>query len=182
MEEPGLPGFEVEGQEARDDPRGEAVRRLFEARADVAWMEDYWRLRDDGWDWRQAVYIAWRAQPTDGRWPKTQGELATQVLGLTSDRAIRNWKAKNPAIEEAISSLLVNSLLSARADVLDALKGVAASHKAAAHRDRRMYLEMVGLYEPKSTVKLGPTSEDDLAGLSDEELRALAARAGKRDE
>jgi len=171
-----LPGFEVEQQDS-EAAREEAIRRAFEERRDVGWMDDYSQLRDEGWSWREAAYIAWRAQPVEGRWPKTQGELATEVLGLTSDRAIRNWKAKNPAIEEAISDLLVTSLLAARSDVIGALKEVAASAKPAAHRDRRMYLEMVGLYEPKSTVKLGPTTEDDLDSLSDEELRALAAKA-----
>jgi len=180
MDELTLPGFddEVPGQ----DSHGEALRDLFEKRSDVPWMVDYHTLRDEGWDWRKAAYIAWAAMPVDGRWPATQEALARQVLGLNSSRSIRGWRQKNPAIDERVASLLVESLMDARADVIDALKAVASTHAAAAHRDRKLFLEMTQLYKPEMALTLNKAGEDPRE-LSDEELRAIAARPrGEVDE
>ena len=68
------------------------VKKIGERDAEPKWMELYRRLKDAGWAWRVAVYIAWAAQPKKYRWPETQEELATKCLGLTSDRAIAPWR------------------------------------------------------------------------------------------
>lgn len=39
------------------------------------WWGLFQELRDGGWPWRVAVYIAWAAQPRRNRWPVTQEEL-----------------------------------------------------------------------------------------------------------
>src|SRR3989304_9055123 len=66
------------------------------------WMEPLLYLLDHNWPWRQAVYIAWAASPRVERWPATQELLATQVLGLTSDRVIAEWRRKKPATQTPI--------------------------------------------------------------------------------
>lgn len=173
-----LPGFEdVEGEM---DSHAEAMRGLFEARSDVPWLADYWTLRDEGWDWRKAAYIAWAATPVDGRWPATQEALAREVLGLNSSRAIRGWRQGNPAIDERVASLLVESLMDARADVIRALKAVAGTPAASAHRDRKMFLEMTQLYTPEMRLRMTDAGSD-VRELSDAELEAMA-RKPNRDE
>ena len=81
----------------------EAAARLRQAQPTqeiVDWTEQYFRLLDAGFPWRVACYIAWAASPKRNRWPKTQDELAHQVLGLTSDRVIGTWRKKNAAIDQ----------------------------------------------------------------------------------
>ncbi len=169
-----LPGFEaVEGMESQDQ-HAEAMRGLFEARLDVPWLADYWTLREEGWDWRKAAYIAWAATPVDGRWPATQEGLAHEVLGLTNSRTIRNWRQGNPAIDERVASLLVESLMDARADVIAALKMVASFPQASAHRDRKLFLEMTQLYTPEMRLQMSRAG-GDVRELSDEQLVALAS-------
>lgn len=143
-----------------------------------AWMEDLLYLLDHGWPWRQAVYIAWAASPRIGRWPETQEQLATQVLGLSSDRVIAEWRRKNPAIETMISSLLSASMMSHRGDVIAALKESAANPDYKNHPDRKLYAEMTGLYTPVAQVRALIASgklrmKNDASELSDEELLAL---------
>src|SRR3972149_1423322 len=64
--------------------RSEAARQALEGKTDLKWMEEYARLRDGGWDWRVATYIAWASSPKTDRQPGTQDELARNHLGLTS--------------------------------------------------------------------------------------------------
>ena len=156
--------------------RGDAAEKSVPPDGEApVWMEDLLYLLDHGWPWRQAVYIAWAAGPRNGRWPETQEQLATEVLGLTSDRVISTWRKKNPAIEAMISSLQSASLLSHKGDVLAALKASAANPDYKHHPDRKMALEMMGLYTPvsqlraliaKGELRMG----DDVSEMSDEEL------------
>src|SRR5512139_3517200 len=46
------------------------------------WEHDFYRLLEQGFEWRVAVFIAWASSPVVGRVPKTQGQLATEVLNL----------------------------------------------------------------------------------------------------
>lgn len=158
--------------------RSARARALFEGHGDgdaESWMDDYWSLIAEGWSWRQAVYILWSAQPSDRRSPKTQGELATQVLGLTSDRTIRVWREKNPHIEARIADLTSSVLMKHRAEVLNALASMAAEHDYKAHADRKLYLEMTGDYVPRSVQGVVgiPVDEDDVRNASTEELRRM---------
>lgn len=146
-----------------------------------SWSDVYHRLLQSGWKWKLAAYAAWASTPKDGRWPKTQEELATQVLGLTSDRVISTWNKKFPTLQQIIFDLSSSELMDARADVFDALKFMAKQRDYKASADRRIYLEMIGAYVPTSKLsaelKRRGITTDDLADMSDEQLRALAGQA-----
>lgn len=121
------------------------------------WAADYLELRRLGWDWRKAVYIAWEAcplRPGDRRWPPTQAQLATQILGLRSDRAIRNWKT-DPAIGDTIGLITAAPLLRHRRAVFEALATVASEPDPGAFRDRELFLKLSGDYRPDARLELG---------------------------
>jgi hypothetical protein len=141
------------------------------------WYDQYIELRRLGWSWRVAAYIAWAALPKRSRWPRTQHELATEVLGLTSARQIGTWREKNPVIGEAIALLQAAPLYEHRADVLEALVDSASNPDYKHHGDRELYLRMIGDYVPSIKVEEKRTiSEDSLAGQDEETLRRIAAR------
>lgn len=87
-----------------------AYAELESKRAEYGWWDGYLSLRREGWDWRKAAYIAWEACPPEARWPKTQVDLATRVLGLKDTSTIRHWKGKQPEIEKRIETLAVEML------------------------------------------------------------------------
>ncbi len=175
IEMPALPGLE-----GAIDPVTEAqiraakARRIFEISEQAApWMDDYWTLLEEGWTWRQAVYMIWESQPPKSRTPKTQHELATNVLGLTSDRVISKWKRDNPAMQARIAKLTVSALAKARSRVIAALIESASNSNPRSHADRRMFLEMTGDYVPRQKVDVGAILPDDLSELDTEDLRAV---------
>lgn len=143
---PALPGMD-----AALDPLSEAqirsaeARRIFEATEEYSpWFDDFWKLLDGGWKWRQAVYMLWEAQPPRKRKPKTQAELATEVLGLTSDRVISQWKKERPEMLVRIAKLTASALAKARSRIFDALIKSASDPNPRNHPDRKMALMMTG--------------------------------------
>lgn len=121
-----------------------------------AWYDLYQELlaerTEEGkarWDWRKALYIAWASLPARLRQPSTQEELATDYLGLTTDRTIRDWKAKDAGIEERIADGPKRMLLGRLADIMDASIQVATDPIPSATPERRMLLEIAGIYKPK---------------------------------
>lgn len=157
-----------------------AYQEIEERLSEYTWFADYQSLRSQGWDWRKAIYIAWESSPGVGREPQTQYELATDVLGLTDDRTIRKWKSKQPEIETAIVELAAAPLLKHRRDIYDALISSAINSAPASHSDRKLALEMLGDYVPKSKQQLtgkdeGPIEYRDASELSDDELALIAA-------
>lgn len=156
--------------------QSQRARAIFEAQEGAQpWMEDYWALLDEGWPWRQAVYMLWASLPADKRFPRTQGELATDILGLTSDRAIRDWKNSNPAIEIRIHKLATSVIAKRRSAVLHALAESASKPSYRNYNDRRLFLEITGDYVPKrATLNLAADlTEDDLDDMSTEDLRTI---------
>jgi hypothetical protein len=142
------------------------------------WLDEYFALREGGWNWRVAVYIAWAASPRAGREPKTQDELARMYLGLTSDRVIATWRKRNPVIDEIIHSMQGVPLWKHRAEIITALVVSAVKPDYKNHNDRKLALELMGDHLPthKLTASIGKRlMSDDLAELSDEELREIAA-------
>lgn len=132
-----------------------AYQRFVEDRLGVcAWWDDYLVLRAEGWDWRKAVYIAWASSPVRGRWPPTQELLATEVLGLRSDRTIRKWREKFADIEARIVEMQAGPLMRWRRDAFEALIAVATTPEPGAHSDRKLFFEMTGDYRPRGTVAL----------------------------
>lgn len=153
----------------------ESLHRGDETQPGVEWFGDYQRLREAGWPWRVAVYIAWASGPKKNRRPRTQDELATRYLGLTSDRQIGKWRAKNPVIDETIGMLQAAPLLAHRRDIYDALVESAMNPDYKGHQDRKLALELLGDYVPRSMLKVsGKLSGKGLEEKSDEELRGLA--------
>jgi hypothetical protein len=155
----------------------EAARTALETREEMPdWWEEYCALRNVGWDWRVGCYIAWAASPRQGRWPETLEDLAQEVLGLTSPRAIHTWRQKNPAIDEVIGVMQSAPLFEHRRDIIEALITVAKEPDYKGHADRKLALEMLGDYTPRSKVDVEARRAVDLSELSDEELDRLAGK------
>jgi hypothetical protein len=164
----------VSPEEARR--RSESARQALEVRSldETPWMQDYLQLRDAGWPWRVAAYIAWTGSPKKTRWPKNQDELARQVLGLTSDRQIYTWRTRNPAIDEVIATFQAAPLYEHRADIYDALIKSATNADYKNHNDRELALKMLGDYTPSQNINVKDARLKDLDEMTDEELIKLA--------
>jgi len=172
-----LPGMEDAALNALDEAqlRSEVARRIFENAEDAGlWLDDYVQLLAEGWSWRQAVYMLWASQPKAIRQPKTELELATEVLGLASARLIRQWKQDNPAMETIIRKLQITTLGKARAEVLDALIESATTPSYRNYRDRELFLKITGDYVPRERVDVGTADAGELAAMDANELAALA--------
>lgn len=155
--------------------RSAEARRIFESSNQAEdWMDDYFALIGEGWSWRQAVYMLWEAQPRKSRHPATQGQLATEILGLSSDRVIRDWKASNPIMETRIRKLTLRALFHARADVLAALAASASDPSPRSHPDRKLYVEMTGDYIPRQAVSVDAPPPDNMDVVTSDDLAALA--------
>jgi len=165
-----------------------AARGAFEARFDKhpdgqldtegAWFTDYVGLIEAGYDWRLAAYIAWEASPKSGRRPESITKLATEVMGLKSPRVIYTWRKKNPNIDNVISMMQSAPLYAHRRDVIEALVAVAKDPDYKAHKDRRLFFEMLGDYTPRQDVNVNDKSaanKNDLSTKSEEELRKMAS-------
>jgi hypothetical protein len=132
----------------------QAYRAMLAELEDSPWWTDFLELMARGWDWRKAVYIAWASSPSKDRQPRTQGELATEVLGLASDRVIRTWHDKNDAIDKEIAYMQAAPLLRHRRDIHEALAASASDPDPKSHADRKLALEMLGDYKPRQTTQL----------------------------
>lgn len=180
-------GLDLEANERSNDgyvSPDEARRRSVTARQALnlagmgeppQWFEQYQALLTAGWPWRVACYIAWASSPKGNRWPKTQEELAREILGLTSDRQIGTWRKRNPSIDEVISIMQAAPLMEKRADVFQALATSASDPDHRSNPDRKLYLELIGDYVPRTRVDVKrPGDLDDLSQMPEDELRKLA--------
>lgn len=173
--------------EAERRERSFRARAMFEQVLDgehaeeCKWFDTYLQLSGLQWPWRVACYVAWASSPKINRWPKTQDELAREVLGLTSDRVIAEWRKKNPEIDSTIALLQAAPMLAHRRDVIDALITSASDPDHRSHQDRKLFFEMTGDYTPRSRVDVRQSADEDgLAGVSEAELIAAAKRAKER--
>jgi hypothetical protein len=150
-----LPEVESDGvspEEARiRSEAGRAALSLLKGKQEQPkWFERFEMLMDNGWPWRQAVYIAWASMPKDGRVPETQQQLATDYLNLTSDRAISTWRKKNAAINTMIGILQSSELWEFRADafknLVEGMKSAGSDYKFFNHL--KLFMEMSGDYVP----------------------------------
>lgn len=149
-----------------------------EAHAGYAWFDAYINLREQGWPWRTAAYIAWAATPRTERQPATVAELAQNVLGLRSPRVISQWRRKNPGIDEAVALLNVPELMKHRGEVLRALVTVAASEDYKGHADRKLFLEMTGDYTPKQDLNVTTPPDVTADVMAEARKKAKAFVAG----
>lgn len=170
-----LPGLEVEASEYDEQQLKAAVaRRLFESQGggDFPAMDKYWDLIARGWQWRQAVYILWLSMPEGRRIPGTQNELATAILGLTSDRQLRAWRDANPGIQVEVGNIVRERVLWAIPGVFEALiKSASSPGGRHSGSDRRLFFEMTG-FDLRNGRRDLP---EDMSGLSEAELIEIAA-------
>lgn len=140
------------------------------------YQELFSRLVEQGWHWKKAAFMAWRAAPRDSRQPSTQGELA-EMLGYKGDKIFRVWLNKPEQgplmlrIIEQSPKLIFQTHL---ADV-DWVTIQQAKNPESATSQRELfykrYRELVG-----ETPAAGSQAGDDLDGLSDDELGRELAR------
>jgi len=106
------------------------------------------------------------------------------VLGLKSPRVIYTWRKKNPAIDEVVSVMQTAPLYEHRRDVIEALIAVATDPDYKAHKDRKLFFEMLGDYTPRQQVDVSDNRAalDDLSQLSDDELRKRAELLKEKDD
>ena len=156
-----LPGFDeltsvasAEGISSEEAARiSRAARAGFEGQAEPPpWMAEYEALLGEGWPWRVACYIAWASVPRSKRQPRTLRELAS-VLGLASSRAIHTWRKKNPEIDARVQAVIIEPLMEARADIIEALIASATSPDHRSHPDRKLALEMAKLHTPRAELE-----------------------------
>ena len=134
--------------------------------------DEYREMVAGGVPWRVAVYVLWAALPSDRRVPGTQGELAV-MLGLKSDRAIREWKRARPELQEFIAALQVKALVDARPRVIEALIESATTPSYRNHHDRAMALRMLGLLRDEMGLTVRQAAVEE---MSEAELLEIAAR------
>jgi hypothetical protein len=118
-----------------------------------SWADVYHMLLNANVRPRIAAYVAWATMPKKYRWPETQDKLATEVLGLTSDRAIASWRKKYPEIDMMISELQAEAMLEYRPGAFHALGTVASDPSYRANPDRRLFFEMTKDYTPRQKIE-----------------------------
>jgi len=118
-----------------------------------SWADTYHQLLNANVRPRIAAYVAWATMPKKYRWPATQDQLATDVLGLTSDRAIATWRKKYPEIDMMISELQAEAMLEYRPGAFHALGTVASDPSYRANPDRRLFFEMTKDYTPRQKIE-----------------------------
>ena len=145
----------------------------------IGWADEYYRLQDYGWPWRVAAYIAWASSPKAGRYPRTQEELSTTILGLTSDRQISTWRRKNPAIDETIGLMQAAPLMDHRRDAFEALAESAADPSFHNAQDRKTFFVMTTDYVPHQRVDI-ERPKTNARDYTAEELDRAAAALDKK--
>jgi len=150
----------------------------------ILWSADFYQLQDAGWPWRVAAYIAWASCPRRERYPRTQEDLANDVLGLTSDRQISKWRKNNSAIDEMIGIMQAAPLMDQRRRIFEALVESASDPSFHGAQDRKTALTMTGDYVPHMKVEI-PRKPGDPLQMSDEELdeeiKRLEVKKNDRD-
>lgn len=114
--------------------------------------------------------------------PKTQQELATKFLHLTSDRAISTWRKKNPAINTHIAMLQSSELWEYRADsfksLVEGMRKSGDDYKFFNHL--KLFLEMSGDYVPLTQLAaVLKRKADGSPTEADEETLQLLERGAK---
>lgn len=143
-------------QEVRE--RMKVAKQIFKDKLESGELPDYIRnynkLLMAGVPFRIALYITWATIPRKYRWPETQEELATQLMGLTSDRAIATWRRKYPYIDSMIADLQSEELLEFRPGAFQAMGEVASDPTYRATQERRLLFELTRDLDPKTKVEL----------------------------
>lgn len=176
----------ADAQQISDDAREEWERTAPDNPLARDLLQRYHALEAQGWSWRQALYIAWAITPGKARWPTTLDELSN-VMGLRSTRTIRTWRYQNPEIDNQVRMAVLRSVADRSAEVLDAAFGVALEEGYRGYNDRRMLLEIGGVYRQQQEVQLrAHVTSDEMAAAAREAERAAIeferARFGEPEE
>lgn len=155
----------------------EDSKKLDDGEAVPSWAETYNTLLNANVRPRIAAFVAWATMPKKYRWPETQEQLATEVLGLRSDRVIATWRKKYPEIDAMISVMQAEAMLEYRPGAFHALGTVASDPSYRAASDRKLFFEMTGDHTPKQKIEtdargVGGKVLDKLKKLSSAELVA----------
>lgn len=147
------------------------------------WHGEYLILKERYPDKRVAAYIAWAAAPVVKRQPGKLIDLA-RLLGLKTDRTIRQWREKDETIDQTVKELQTAPLAHYRRDIYQALIASALLEGSGGHADRRLALEMLGDYSPKSrheiTEPVQPFTSDELAQAT-KELQQWQAKGSNQE-
>lgn len=114
----------------------------------------YWNLRNERYTHSVALWAAWRAYP-DSETRKKVGLPATQKaladrLGVSA-RTLRKYPHKYPEVLSSAQAALADSILGEYVGpALTALGETAATSGREGYADRRLLLEITGIYTPKS--------------------------------
>lgn len=143
--------------------------------ADAYWKQLEFGENNEKWDWRKNAFIAWSCVPKSRRWPKTINKFA-EMVNIRNTSSIRKWRAKDPEIDERISLLPKMLLRKHVVDVFDAMVQVASDPIPQATAERKLFLEIAGVYNPKGILDVrglvGTVSIDDV--LDDDEQAEIA--------
>jgi len=184
MQQNGLPGLDIEPVSIIDIQHTEEKRLFEHMLGELSWAGTYQALLAEGWGWRKAAYIAWAAVPADRRVPKNivagvDGQPGfANIIGLRDGSSISKWRLQNPAIDLAVRKLQMSLLNEATPDIMDALIESAATPSYKNAPDRKLALEMAGLYTPKSTVGLFHDAQQETADVERTDESDLARLAG----
>ena len=132
----------------------QALGDLIQAEDAPSWAEQYHELMISNVPWKVAAFIAWSTVPKHRRWPRTQDDLAREVLGLTSDRRITEWRRKYPYIDQMIASLQTAALLDYIPGSIQASGEVASDPTYRSTQERRLLWEATGIIEKSSKVSI----------------------------
>jgi hypothetical protein len=138
------------------------------------YFDQYHRLLNANIPWRIAAFVAWSSVPKGQRIPSSQDEFAREVLGLTSDRRIADWRKKYP-IDQMIADLQGESLMQYRPSVFEAIGWGASQHDYKAAAQQRLFVELTrDMPNAKLDINTNKAAQD-LSELSDAELDAIDA-------
>jgi hypothetical protein len=155
----------------------QAWAAIQDAIKELPWYSDFLELRGYGLDWRKAMAVAWKASPGRNREPATQAGLAS-MMGLKSDRTIREWFEKQPDLEELVATFQASPLFQHRRDVIEALVESASNAEAAHSGDRKLFFQLTGDLEEKSQQRLVGPGEGPIIILPAKQQEDVAAPAG----
>lgn len=103
-----------------------------------------------GYAWALAALAVWHAMPKRLRLPRTEIEFG-RLLGYDA-RVLRRWRTRHPELfahgaEQSAFNRLLRDVLP---EVLDASVTCAVNDGAQGHQDRKLLLEMAGVYRAKA--------------------------------
>lgn len=162
---------DVPGQDVSRVKKSELDKFLDGIGEAPAWRDRYFLLmleqvdreKEERWDWRKCLLVAWLSLPKRLRWPENLTAFADFVGARPS--TIRKWRQNDPGLDERVATMRVELVDEHVADVLDASVDCAVHDGHHGFGDRKMLLEMAGVYKPTKKAEIsGPDGEKLEAG------------------